>query len=331
MKSAARSIISFLFFMFIFSFGAESQNTKPPLSPRDSVFCRLDTNIVSVNYGRPLIRARQIMGYLVPFNKVWRTGANEATHLKTNFDMTLGDVPVMRGTYTLWTLPSTTGWKIILNKQTGQWGTSYDERQDYARFDAVVEQMETPVETLTIAFDATSPTSGRLKIMWDKTLVWTRFEKNDKIRPISTLDSTEVFLNQYKVKVKYSKPFMRGRTVWGVVVPYDSIWRTGANQATVLQTETETTIGGVNVPAGTYTLYSKPKAKGFELIINKKAPGRAEYDAAQDFARIEMAMKKLDKPIDPFSIKLEPTSQKNLAHLRIGWAGTEFLADVMVK
>lgn len=308
-----------------------AQTGQRPLSPRDSVFCLIDTNMISVNYGRPSMRGRTIMGGLVPWNKVWRTGANEATHLKTNFDMMLGGVPVPRGTYTLWTLPSPTGWKFILNKQTGQWGTNYDERQDYARFDAIVEQLDAPVETLTIAFDATGYTHGRLKLMWERTLVWTRFEKRDDIRPVSPLDSTQVLLNNYKVMVKYSRPSIRGRRIWGVIVPYDSIWRTGANRATELHTETETLIGGVAVPPGVYTLYSKPREAGFTLIINKKGPGFPDYDPALDLAHIELSMKLVDKPIDPFTIRFEPTAQKNLAYLKFGWDDREFAVDVMVK
>ncbi len=310
---------------------AEAQSPTQPLSPRDSVFCLIDTNLISVNYGRPSMRGRNIMGELVPWNKVWRTGANEATHFKTNFDMLLGGVPVPRGTYTLWTLPSPTGWKIILNKQTGQWGTRYDERQDYARFDAIVEQLEAPVETLTISFDATGKTHGRLKLMWERTLVWTRFEKKDDIRPVSPLDSTEIFLNNYKVKIKYSRPFIRGRAIWGVVVPFDSIWRTGANWATELHTETATTIGGVTVPAGIYTLYSRPSENNFTLIVSKKQPGMAEYDPSQDFAHIELAMKRVEKPIDPFTISFVPTSQKNVAYLKLGWDDREYAVDVVVK
>jgi hypothetical protein len=310
---------------------AEAQEVTKPLSPRDSVFCLIDTNLISVNYGRPSMRGRKIMGELVPWNTVWRTGANEATHFKTNFDMLLGGVPVPRGTYTLWTLPSPTGWKFILNKQTGQWGTQYDERQDYARFDAIVEQLETPVETLTIAFDATGKTHGRLKLMWERTLVWTRFEKKDNIRPVSPLDSAEVFLNNYKVKVKYSRPYKRGRTIWGVVVPYDSIWRTGANSATELHTEATTVIGGVEIPAGVYTLYSKPQKDRFTLIISKKAPGMAQYDPEQDLAHIALVMKRVSTPIDPFTISFQRSSQKNVAYLQLGWDDREYAVDVMVK
>ncbi len=310
---------------------ARSQKKSPPLSPRDSVFCLIDTNMISVNYGKPSMRGRKIMGGLVPWNQVWRTGANQATHLKTNYDMVIGGVPLPRGTYTLWTLPSPTGWKFIINKQTRQWGTAYDERQDYARFDAVVEQLPTAVETLTVAFDATGKTNGKLKIMWENTFLWARFEKSETIRPVSPLDSAEIVLNNSNVKVIYSKPYIRGRTIWGVVVPDDSIWRTGANAATVLKTEGAIVIGGVKVPAGTYTLYSRPQAKGYQLIINKKAPGEAAYDPTQDLAHIEMAMKTIDNPVDPLTITFEATGQPNLAYLKFAWANREYAVDVRVN
>ncbi len=331
MKTLTLLLASFITLCFLLSSGVQAQKKPGPVSPRDSVFALIDTNMISVNYGRPSMRGRKIMGELVPWNQVWRTGANQATHLKTNYDMIIGGVPLPRGRYTLWALPSPTGWKFIINKQTGQWGTNYDERQDYARFDAVVEHLATPVETLTVAFDATGRTKGRLKLMWENTLVWTPFEKSDAIRPVSPLDSAEVFLNNYRVKVTYSKPFMRGRNIWGVVVPTDSIWRTGANAATILRTETATVIGGVDVLPGTYTLYSRPGTKGYDLIISKKAPGDAEYDSSLDLARIQMAMKELDKPVDPFRITLEPTSQKDLAYLKFAWGDREYAVDVKVK
>ncbi len=317
--------------LLLFFSAANAQKKPVPLSPRDSVYCLIDTNQISVNYGRPAMRGRKIMGDLVPWNQVWRTGANQATHLKTNFDMMIGGVPLPRGNYTLWTLPSPTGWKFIINKQTGQWGTNYDERQDYARFDAIVDHMTTPVETLRVVFDASGKAKGRMKIMWENTMVWTSFEKSDNIRPVSPLDSAETFLNNSKVMITYSKPFMRGRNIWGVVVPMDSIWRTGANAATVLKTETATVIGGVTVPAGTYTLYSRPTEKGYDLIINKKTPGEANYDPTMDLAHIRMAMKQLDSPVDPLKISFEQTSQKNLAYLKLAWGDREYAVDVKVE
>ncbi len=304
--------------------------SQEKLSPRDSVSLTLDTNVVSVNYGRPSMRGRKIMGDLVPWNAVWRTGANEATHFKTNFDMIIGGVPVPRGTYTLWTIPAPDSWTIILNKQTKQWGTKYDETQDLARFKAVVSTTEKPVEQFTIALEPRQGVSGSLKMMWENTLVSTTFERNDKIRPLSPLDSVETTLGDGKVFLKFSKPYKRGRQIWGVVVPMDSIWRTGANQATVFSTEKELTIGGKLVPAGTYTLYSLPKKDGFELIISKKAPGSAQYDQSLDLVRIPMTMEKSRETIDPFMMEFE-SNANNSALMKLGWDDRIYSVTIQAK
>jgi len=321
----------FLCMVVLLGFAApgEAQERKI-LSPRDSVFLSLDTNTISVNYGRPSMRGRKIMGELVPWNQVWRTGANQATHLKTNFDLFLGGVPLTRGTYTLWTLPSPTGWKIILNKQTKQWGTAYDASQDFARFDAKVETLPGPVDTFTIALERTGKMTGILKMMWEKTLVSATFEKSDKVRPLSPLDSTEVSLDGKALKITYSKPFVRGRTIWGSVVPNDSIWRTGANFATTFSTEADLVIGKARIPKGSYTLYSRPAENSFTLIINKKQGGPAQYDEKQNLVTAEMAREKAPSSLDPFRIWFEPAG-KSSARLRIGWADRIYSATVTAQ
>jgi hypothetical protein len=293
------------------------------------VFLSLDTNVVSVNYGRPSMRGRKIMGELVPWNKVWRTGANQATHFRTSFDMVLGGVPVPRGTYTFWTLPSPSGWKIILNKQTGQWGTVYDERQDLARFDATVSTAEAPVDTFTIRLVPTGKTSGQLRLAWERTLVTVPFEKNDRIRPISPPDSSETLLKGTKVSVSYSRPYSRGRVVWGVVVPFDSVWRTGANRTTTLTTGRDIVLGKARIPAGTYTLYSLPAATGFTLIVSRKPAGFPAYDPSMDAARVPLTRVKSAPSVDPFRIWFDKGKQGT--SLRIGWMDRTYSVPLTVK
>ncbi len=146
--------------------------TRPlgPLSPRDTVRASIGGADVWVDYSRPARRGREIFGNVVPWNTVWRTGANAATQLNTTADLVIGGTTVPAGKYTIWTLPTQNGWKLIINKQTGQWGTEYHPEQDLARVDARVETLATPVEQLAIAFD---PAAGpqNLTITWDKTKV----------------------------------------------------------------------------------------------------------------------------------------------------------------
>ena len=136
------------------------------LSVRDTARANVGGAEVWVDYGRPLKRGREIFGNVVPWNAVWRTGANSATQFNTSADLVIGGAAVPAGKYTLWTLPTPGGWKLIINKQTGQWGTEYHPEQDLVRVDAKVETLATPVEELVIAFDP-----GFLTFTWDKTKV----------------------------------------------------------------------------------------------------------------------------------------------------------------
>ena len=144
------------------------------LSPRDTTRANLQGVDVWIDYSRPQKRGREIFGNFVPWNAVWRTGANAATQLSAAGDIVIGDggaAQVVRaGKYTLWTLPTPTGWKVIINKQTGQWGTEYNRELDLIRIDAKVETLATPVEQLTISFEPANKGSI-LAITWDRTRV----------------------------------------------------------------------------------------------------------------------------------------------------------------
>jgi hypothetical protein len=140
------------------------------LSTRDTTRAMLGSAALWVDYGRPHKRGREIFGNVVAWNTVWRTGANAATQFHTPVDLTMGGATVPAGTYTLWTLPSPHGWKLVVNRQTGQWGTQYDSAQDLVRVDLAVEALAAPVELLTIEI---SPEGGgaTLRISWDRTRV----------------------------------------------------------------------------------------------------------------------------------------------------------------
>src|SRR2546426_2858430 len=140
------------------------------LSVRDTARASVGGAAVWVDYGRPLKRGREIFGNVVPWHTVWRTGANAATQFNTTSDLVIGGAAVPAGMYTLWTLPTPSGWKLIINKQTGQWGTEYHAEQDLVRVDTKVETLAAPVEQLVIGFEP-SPTGATLTVSWDKTKV----------------------------------------------------------------------------------------------------------------------------------------------------------------
>jgi hypothetical protein len=148
------------------------------LSPHETISAVIDGNRVTVTYGRPYTKnprngeTRKIWGGLVPYDKVWRTGADEATIFITQKPITLGGAAVPAGAYTLWTLPAADGSaKLIINKQVGQWGVgpgSYDAGQDLARVDLKKESLDKPVEQFTMSVGK-SGTDGVLKLSWENT------------------------------------------------------------------------------------------------------------------------------------------------------------------
>jgi hypothetical protein len=145
---------------------------NPPASPPGTAnFTFADGKTITVNYSRPSVKGRKIFGGLVPYGQVWRTGANAATTLKTDADLTIGGTNVPAGTYTLYTIPEEKKWTLIINKQTGQWGTAYDEKQDLGRVEMKVSKPASgQVEQFTIGFDQTGNAAAVLKLEWADTL-----------------------------------------------------------------------------------------------------------------------------------------------------------------
>ena len=138
------------------------------LSPRDTVRATIGGASLLVDYGRPRMRGREIFGNVVPWGQVWRSGANAATQLVVSRDIAIGTLAVPAGTYTLWTLPTPSGWQLIVNRQYGQWGTEYDASRDLGRVPMTVAPLTEPVENCTIAIESQGA-GGVLSITWERT------------------------------------------------------------------------------------------------------------------------------------------------------------------
>ena len=149
--------------LFAFAATADHDTAKKPLSPPQEVKYSAGSKQVTINYSAPSKRGRPIMGSLVPYGKVWRTGANAATTLTTETDLMIGSLHVPAGKYTLYTSPGEKEWTLIVNKQTGQWGTNYDEKQDVGRVKMKVTRLDKPVEQFAIAVDK------NLTLSWENT------------------------------------------------------------------------------------------------------------------------------------------------------------------
>jgi hypothetical protein len=145
-------------------------------SPEEEVaFTSGDLNI-RVFYNRPFKKGREIFGGLVPYDKVWRTGANEATTFETSKDLFIEGKTLRKGKYSLWTIPGEETWKVIFNSEFGQWGIGSDgeanrnPNKDVLTVDVRAVQQERVFEQFTISFEKVGE-DAEMVLMWDKTLV----------------------------------------------------------------------------------------------------------------------------------------------------------------
>jgi hypothetical protein len=142
-------------------------------SPHETVEWTVKGAAIKISYGRPYIKARPL-SQVAPDGKIWRTGADEATTLTTSKDLMFGALLVPAGTYTLFTVPGATTWKLVVSKQTGQWGTEYHEDRDLGRADLKVETLPKPVEQFTIGITEAG-SGGVLTLDWGTTRATTPF------------------------------------------------------------------------------------------------------------------------------------------------------------
>lgn len=147
-----------------------AQFKMPAPSPTQTIKQDFALGNIELTYSRPSVKGRKIFGDLVPYNKVWRTGANSATKIKFTDPVEINGKRLDTGTYALYTIPSEGSWEIILNKGIGNWGSNgYKESDDVIRFRVPVMRIKPAAETFTMQFGDIKPESCALHIMWART------------------------------------------------------------------------------------------------------------------------------------------------------------------
>jgi hypothetical protein len=146
-----------------------AQPAEPLPSPPATASVTVAGGTIDIRYNTPHMRGRKIMGELVPYGQVWRTGANPATTLITSVPLKFGDLLVPAGTHTIYSLPSPDTWLLIINNQTGQWGLTYDQKQDLGRIPMKAKPMDAPQEVMSLSFENTTANSTELHIRWETT------------------------------------------------------------------------------------------------------------------------------------------------------------------
>jgi hypothetical protein len=143
--------------------------TQTPASPPATADVSLNGKAVTINYGSPRLKGRTIGSDIVPYGKVWRTGANTSTTLVTATNLKIGTLDIPAGTYTIYTLPNSDQWVLIINKQTGQWGTEYSQSRDLGRTPMQHKSLPASQENMSIGFERTHGASTELHIKWATT------------------------------------------------------------------------------------------------------------------------------------------------------------------
>ncbi len=145
-------------------------------SPETSVTLKKDALEIEIEYSQPSKKGRDIFGTLIPYGKVWRTGANEATTFETNEDLKIGGATLPKGEYTLWTIPEANQWTVIFNKGEYMWGVgnggvaSRDAALDVAQVVVPVQALTESIEKFTISLDAANGPAS-MNLAWDKTKI----------------------------------------------------------------------------------------------------------------------------------------------------------------
>ena len=178
MNSLSKATLTVVATMLLGSLPTAAQE-RARVSPHETVTQTYGDNHVKIVYGRPYSKnpktgeVRKIWDGLVSYDKVWRTGADEATLLTTEQPLDIQGTILPAGTYSLYTLPTSQGGQLIVNKETGQWGTKYDESKDLARIDLKKTATDKPYDQFTILLEkndkSKDPTAGYLAMRWENT------------------------------------------------------------------------------------------------------------------------------------------------------------------
>lgn len=149
------------------------RNYTKSFSPEAEAGFEQDGFKIRVTYCQPAKKGRLIFGReqdnaLVPYNKVWRTGANESTGLTITKDIQIAGTPIKAGTYSLWTIPGPGTWQVVINEETGQWGTEYNDGKDLARIEVPIRIKTQVTENFTIYFEEKEKGTDMI-LSWDQT------------------------------------------------------------------------------------------------------------------------------------------------------------------
>ncbi len=186
-----KSRLTVLFMLLFTAVMSYAQVKTPAASPTGSSSQDVGLMTINIEYSRPSMKGRDIFGDLVPYDKIWRTGANASTKVEFTGDVMIGDQKLPAGKYALYTIPGLKEWTIIFHKNLEHWGTGdYDESEDALRYSTPALVSDVPIETFTIGVMNITKNGAHIELAWDDTRVLVPVTTDTDAAVFASIDET---------------------------------------------------------------------------------------------------------------------------------------------
>jgi hypothetical protein len=310
------------------------------------------TQQIKVLYSRPLKKDRSLFGELIPFNKDWRLGANEATEVTFFQAVEIGYVTVPAGTYTMFAEPlSKTAWNLKLSTERFIGGSdNRDKSKDIVTTKILVMEVPNEREAFTIGFQKIDENTVHMLMEWGQARAMLPINlsppslSGDDASPMDLVQYPEMSrlrnyvkqedlaANEPQVRVVYSRPTMKGRKVFGGMLKNGAMWRVGANETTEVIFFNDVVVGGEDVKAGRYGLFAKVNEGEWEFILHKAVQswGPPNFDEADTIVTVKAKTEKTPTTLEALSMAFVEKGDKTI-ELVVGWEDTMARLPIMLK
>lgn len=297
---------------------------------------------IKVLYSRPNKKDRDIFGGLEPYGQDWRLGANEATEVTFYQAVQVGNTTIPAGTYTMFAQLYPEQWIIKISAERFIGGAANrDVSKDLVAVPIPTMPTGNVREAFTIGFQEVDEQTVNMVFAWDKTQAALPIKLNppaladDDASPMDLVqfpnmsrlrnfvEEKDLAANEPQVRVVYSRPQMKGRKIFGQLVPTDgSLWRLGANETTLVTLFRDAMVGATAVKAGTYGLFARVSGDSWEYVLHKSPQswGSANFDEKNIVATYKAATEKTPTTLEALSATMAEVD--GAIHLVFGWENT---------
>lgn len=309
------------------------------------------TQKIKVLYSRPMKKERNIFGELIPFGEDYRLGANEATEVTFYQTVEIGTTIVPAGTYTIFGEPGKAFWTIKLSEERFIGGSqNRDVSKDIVSIKAAVIPVDNVRESFTVGFQKETEDRVWMLFEWDQTRVGfpinlapptfagsdaspmdlVQFPEMSRLR--NFVEEKDLAANEPQVRVVYSRPQMKGRTIFGEMLKYGEMWRVGANETTEVTFFKDVMVGGKELKAGRYGLFAEVNEDNWAFILHKSVQswGNANFDEKDVVVKVKAPTEKTPETLEALSMSFVDKGNGQL-HLVVGWENTMARLPITVK